>query len=120
MEKGLTMRCSPAGASRLQSLRPVRRVAELGSLTSHDQTMTECPKCKSQRVAAGHLAVNGRSTRLVMAFVPGELKWYQFSLEGGAELKTEAFVCSDCGVVWTRVAYPEKLREALRSSGEQK
>jgi len=75
--------------------------------------MTECPKCKSQKVATGHLAVNGRSTRFVMAFVPDALKWYQFSLEGGAELKTEAFACADCGMVWTTVAYPENLREAL-------
>jgi hypothetical protein len=45
-----------------------------------------------------------------MAFVPGTLKWYQFSLDGGAELKTEAFACPDCGLVWTTVAYPENLR----------
>jgi hypothetical protein len=48
-----------------------------------------------------------------MAFVPGELKWYQFSLEGGAELKTQAFACADCGLVWTTVAYPENLRALL-------
>lgn len=72
--------------------------------------MNECPKCKSQKVTPGRLSVNGRSTRLAMAFVPGTLKWYQFSLEGGAELKPEAFACTDCGLVWTTVAYPENLR----------
>ncbi len=44
-----------------------------------------------------------------MAFVPGDLKWYQFSLEGGAELKPEVYACSGCGMVWTTVAYPENL-----------
>jgi hypothetical protein len=51
-----------------------------------------------------------------MAFVPGALKWYKFSLEGGAELKGEAFACPDCGMVWTTVAYPENLREAINRS----
>lgn len=81
--------------------------------------MTECPKCKSQKVTAGRLAVNGRSTPIVAAFVPGTLKWYQFSLEGGAELKTEAFACSDCGMVWTTVAYPENLREVVDRTRKQ-
>jgi len=72
--------------------------------------MTECPKCKSQKVTAGGLTVNGRSSRLAMAFVPGTLKWHQFSLEGGAELQAEAFACPDCGMVWTTAAYPENLR----------
>jgi len=72
--------------------------------------MNECPKCKSQKVTTGRLCVNGRSARVAIAFVPWALKWYQFSLEGGAELKPEAFACPDCGLVWTTVAYQEKLR----------
>jgi hypothetical protein len=75
--------------------------------------MNECPKCKSQKVATGYLSVKGHSNRVVMAFVPGELKWYQFSMEGGADLKPEAYACPDCGMVWTTVAYPENLRRAL-------
>jgi hypothetical protein len=43
-------------------------------------------------------------------------KWYKFSLEGGAELKSEAFACQDCGIVWTTVAYPENLREIITRS----
>lgn len=75
--------------------------------------MNECPKCKSQKVTAGRLSVNGRSSHVAIAFVPGALKWYQFSLEGGAELKPEAFACADCGMVWTTVAYPENLRPLI-------
>lgn len=75
--------------------------------------MTECPKCKSQKVVAGRLALNGRSLQLAAAFVPGTLKWYQFSLEGGAELKPEVFACPECGMVWGAVAYPENLRALL-------
>ena len=81
--------------------------------------MTECPKCKSQKVTLGRLCVNGRSIRLTMAFVPGELKWYQFSLEGGVEVKPEAFACSDCGMVWTAVAYPEMLRLLLKQTSHK-
>lgn len=73
-------------------------------------SMTECPKCKSQKVIAGRLSVFMRTTRVPLAFVPGALKWYKFSAEGGAELKPEAFACADCGMVWTSVAYPENLR----------
>jgi hypothetical protein len=76
--------------------------------------MNECPKCKSQKIAAGRLSVNGRSAPLALAFVPGALRWYQFSLEGGAELKPEAFACIDCGLVWTAIAYPENLRELVK------
>ena len=46
--------------------------------------------------------------------MPGELKWYQFSLEGGAVLKQEAFACPDCGMVWTTVECPEILREDIK------
>jgi predicted Zn-ribbon and HTH transcriptional regulator len=80
--------------------------------------MTECPKCKSQKITRGRLSVNGRSKRLAMAFIPGDLKWYQFSLEGGAELKQEVYACSDCGMVWTTVAYPENLRAAVSRSSK--
>jgi len=73
----------------------------------------ECPKCKSQKVVGGRLAIYMRSTPSALEFVPGALKWYQFSMEGGAELKPEAFACPDCGMVWTNVAYPENLREIL-------
>src|SRR5260221_5369687 len=44
----LTMRCNPAGASRLQSTRPVRRVAELVSLAHPVVFMNadlKCPQC---------------------------------------------------------------------------
>ena len=51
--------------------------------------------------------------RVSVAFVPGAQKWYQFSLEGGAELKNEALACPDCGMVWTMVAYPENLRNLI-------
>lgn len=73
----------------------------------------ECPKCKSQKVAAGHLSIGGHSNRAAVSFVPGALNWYQFSLEGGAELDTEVYACPDCGIVWTEAAYPENLRELL-------
>ena len=75
--------------------------------------MTECPKCKSQKVAAGHFSTRGHSNSMTVSFVPGELKWYQFSMDGGAELETEVFACSDCGLVWTDAAYPEALRELV-------
>ena len=64
-------------------------------------------------MAAGRLTLNGYSRRKAIAFVPGALKWYRFSLEGGAELEQQAFACPDCGMVWTTVAYPENLRAAL-------
>jgi len=66
------------------------------------------------------VSCEGRSTPIVAAFVPGTLKRYRFSLEGGAELKAEAFACSDCGMVWTMVAYPENLREAVDRATKQK
>lgn len=75
--------------------------------------MPECPKCKSQNVVSGHLAVCGHSTRVAVAFVPGDLKWYQFSFEAGAELQAEAFGCAECGLVWSTVEYPQYLKEAL-------
>ncbi|HLX70407.1 MAG TPA: hypothetical protein VKV04_12340 [Verrucomicrobiae bacterium] len=75
--------------------------------------MTECPKCKSQKVAIGHFATRGHSNRAAVSFVPGELKWHQFSLDAGAELDSEAFACPDCGTVWTTVEYPETLRQEL-------
>jgi hypothetical protein len=82
--------------------------------------MTECPKCKSSKVASGHLAVAGHSGQIFagLSFVPADLKWYQFSLEGGATLKPEVFACPDCGTVWMTVAYPENLREVLKRSTE--
>jgi hypothetical protein len=46
--------------------------------------------------------------------MPGELKWYQFSLEGGAVLKQEAFACPDCGMVWTTVECLEILSEDIK------
>jgi hypothetical protein len=76
--------------------------------------MNECPKCKSQKVVPGRLSLKLHSTRSDVAFVPGTIKWYQFSLEGGAELKQEAFACGDCGLVWTSVAYPENLRLLIK------
>jgi hypothetical protein len=55
-----------------------------------------------------------------MAFVPRALKWYQFSEEGGAELECEVFACTDCGMVWTRVAYPDMLRLLLQKVAPRK
>ena len=78
--------------------------------------MTECPKCKSQKAAIGHFATRGHSNRAAVSFVAGELKWHQLSLDGGAELDSEAFACPDCGMVWTSVEYPEILREELSRS----
>jgi len=75
--------------------------------------MTDCPKCKSRKVTAGALAETGRSLRASISFVPGQLKWYQFSMQAGAELQTEAFACPDCGLVWTTAKYPEVLREVI-------
>ena len=82
--------------------------------------MNECPKCKSQKVTPGRISVNLRTTQVTLAFVPGALKWYQFSMEGGAELKTEAFACPDCGMVWTSVAYPENLRALIKQLAKEK
>jgi len=79
--------------------------------------MTECPKCKCSKITTGRLAVIGRSTPIVAAFVPDALKWYQFSSEGGAELQSQAFACPDCGMVWTMAAYPEVLREVVSRFG---
>jgi hypothetical protein len=76
--------------------------------------MSECPKCKSTRVTSGRITLNGRSTPVPTTFAPSALKWYQFSLEGGAELQTEAFACADCGMVWTMAAYPEVLRDLIK------
>ncbi len=75
--------------------------------------MNECPRCKSQQLTTGRISLNGRSRPLALAFVPGKLKWFRFSLEGGAELKSEVFACLGCGMVWTEVAYPENLREIV-------
>ena len=75
--------------------------------------MTECPKCKSQKAAIGHLASRGYSNGTTVSFVPGESKWHQLSLDSGAELESEAFACPDCGMVWTTAEYPENLRQAL-------
>lgn len=82
--------------------------------------MTECPKCKSQNVALGHFATRGHSNPAAVSFVPGELKWHQFSLDGGAELDSEAFACPDCGMVWTTVEFPEMLREELDQFAKKK
>jgi hypothetical protein len=76
--------------------------------------MPECPKCKSTSVTSGRLTLNGQSTHTAVAFNPGALKWYQFSLQVGAELQTEAFACPDCGMVGTMSAYPEVLREIIK------
>ena len=75
--------------------------------------MPECPKCKSTKVTSGRITAIGHSTPIAAAFAPGSLKWYQFSLDGGAELQTEAFACPDCAMVWTMAAYPEMLREII-------
>ena len=75
--------------------------------------MPECPKCKSTKVVSGCLTLKGHSGPRTIAFSPGGLKWYQFSLDGGAELQTEAFACADCAMVWT-MAYPEMLREIIK------
>ncbi len=64
--------------------------------------------------------MNGRSMKISMAFVPAALKWYQFSEEGGAELEREVFACSDCGMVWTRVAYLDMLRLLLKQVAPRK
>ena len=85
-----------------------------------DAKVPDCPKCKGSNVAPGHLSVNGRSMALSMAFVPGELKWYRFSIEGGAELQQEVFACADCGMVWTKAAYPSMLRLLLNQISERK
>ena len=77
--------------------------------------MTECPKCKSGKVIAGRLSLNGHSYRTVMSFVPADLKWYQFSV-AGAELKPEAFACPDCGMVWTSAAYSDSLQKLAAKS----
>jgi hypothetical protein len=76
--------------------------------------MPECPKCKSTKVTSGRITATGHSAPIAAAFTPGALKWYQFSLDGGAELQTEAFACPDCGMVWTTAAYPEVLREMIK------
>ncbi len=73
----------------------------------------ECPNCKSQKVVDGRLAEYMRSTPVSIEFIPGALKWYQFNLEGGAELKPEAFACADCGMVWTSAAYLENLKAII-------
>jgi predicted RNA-binding Zn-ribbon protein involved in translation (DUF1610 family) len=78
--------------------------------------MNQCPNCHSQNIATGRLAHSGHSGPAAIAFVPGKLKWYQFSLEGGAQLSPEAFACPDCGFVWAKVAYTENLRAALSRS----
>jgi hypothetical protein len=75
--------------------------------------MTECPKCKSSKVAAGRLVINGHSAQIAAAFIPGTVKWYQFSMEGGAPLQNQAFACPDCGFVWAAALYPDKLRDIL-------
>lgn len=80
--------------------------------------MTECPKCKSQKAAAGHLASRGYSNGTAVSFVPGESKWHQPGLDAGAELELEAFACPDCGMVWTTAEYPEILREELKRLSE--
>jgi hypothetical protein len=76
--------------------------------------MPDCLKCKSSNVTTGHLSITGESARKPTTFIPGTLKWYQFSLDGGAELQAEAFACTDCGLVWTAAAYPEVLREVVK------
>jgi hypothetical protein len=76
--------------------------------------MPECPKCKSTKVVSGRLTLQGHSGPRPIAFAPSALKWYQFSLDGGAELQTEAFACPDCAMVWTMAAYPETLREIIK------
>jgi hypothetical protein len=80
--------------------------------------MTECPKCKSQKVAEGRLAAINHSRTVAIQFVPSELKWFQFSMVGGAELQSQAFACEDCGMVWTRAAYPELLRDVIQRFGK--
>jgi hypothetical protein len=82
--------------------------------------MTECPKCRSQRVAIGHFATRGHSNQGAVSFVPGELKWHELSADGGAELDSEVFACPDCGTVWTTVEYPEILREELNRLAKTK
>jgi hypothetical protein len=82
--------------------------------------MTECPNCKSHKVTEGRLADRNRSLRVTIQFIPGELKWFQFSMAGGAELQPQAFACEDCGMVWTRAAYPEVLRDVIQRFGKPK
>jgi len=73
----------------------------------------ECPQCKSSGAVAGCLVRTGKSAPSATSFRPGTMKWYQFSLEGGAELAPEAFACPDCGLVWTRPVDARVLREVL-------
>ena len=81
--------------------------------------MEECLKCKSPNIVSGYLAVNQHSLPVRIAFVPDDLKWYQFSLEGGAELTTEAHACADCCTVWTAAKYPEQLRKIFSRFAEK-
>jgi hypothetical protein len=82
--------------------------------------MTECPSCKSQKVTEGRLAESNRSLRVTIQFIPGELKWFQFSMTGGADLQPQVFACENCGMVWARAAYPEVLRDVIQRFGKPK
>jgi hypothetical protein len=50
--------------------------------------------------------------------VPETLKWYEFSVHGGAELKQQAFACSDCAMVWTMAASLAVLRRVVKRHTE--
>ena len=73
--------------------------------------MTEsCPRCKSQRVAAGRLM----ASRGQVVFRPGKLRFIAFTLLGGVQPSVEQFNgCLDCGFLWGQIDHG-KLEAFIR------
>jgi len=74
-----------------------------------------CPACNSGRVAEGKIGAFDEPTRFEL---PPQQKGFWGTFGPKVELKQPAFLCLDCGMVWTQVDKRAAIEEIARGGND--
>ena len=77
---------------------------------------TRCPACYSEKVVAGKLGAFEGPCRFEL---PIQQKGFWGTFGPQVELKQAAFLCLNCGMVWTQVDKHATVEEIARSGSDE-